>query len=317
MKKALKILAVLALLLIVGASISIWWVFRNLDSLAKNEVERAGTATLGVPTRIDSVSIHIWNGNLALSGLDIANPPGFKGKQFLGLKSANADVALGTLREDTVQIPTLTLKGLDVNIEQTSSGANYQQILDNIKKNRGPAPASSGPEKKLVIGDLLIENITIRVDMQGMAGKIGQVVNPNTTITLPIERIELKNVGRTGTGVGGTGVTTSELSSIVVQAVMAAAVEKGQGMIPDIILGDIKNRIGALGDLAQFPVEVIGKAGEAATQLGQKAVEGVGKAIGDVGKTAGDAIKNVGDGIGNLLGGGDKKDDKKKDPKKP
>jgi hypothetical protein len=310
MKKALKITGILALLIVVGVSIAVWWVFRNLDSLAKDQIEQAGTRTLGVPTKVDSVSIHVWDGNLALSGLDIANPSGFKSPHFLALKKGEFDVTLGTLREDTIKVPKLTLKGIDVNIEKTDTGANYQQILDNAKRNKGSSPPSSSPEKKLIIDDLVIENITIHVDVRGMEGPIGKVINPNTSITLPIERIELHNVGRTGTGVGGTGVTPGELSSIVVQAVMAAAVEKGQGMIPDIILGDIKSRVGAIGDLAQFPVEVVGKLGEKATQIGGKVLEGAQKAVDDLGKKAGDALKNVGDGIGDLLGG-DKKDKKK------
>lgn len=312
MKKLLKITAVLALLLVLAVSIGLWYVFRNLDSIAKEQIERGGTAALGVPTKVDSVSIHIWNGNLALSGLDIANPPGFKTPHFLAMKSANLDVTLGSLRQETIEVPALTLKGIDVNIEQTADGANYRAILDHVKSRSSPTPAP-GPEKKLIIGRLLIENTTIHVDMQGMPGAVGKIIDPKTTITLPIERIELRNVGRTGTGVGGTGVTASELSSIVVQAVMAAAVEKGEGMIPEIILGDIQSRVSAIGDLAKFPVEIVGKAGEAATQLGQKAVEGVGKAVEGAGKAAGDALKSVGEGLGNLLGG---KDDKKKDPPK-
>jgi len=112
------------------------------------------------------------------------------------MKKGDLDVTLSSLRQDTINVPKLTLKGIDVSIEQTSGGANYQTILDNVKKNKGSAPPSSAPEKRLVIGDLVIENTTIHVDLQGAPGLLGKVVNPNTSITLPIDRIELHNVAR-------------------------------------------------------------------------------------------------------------------------
>lgn len=316
MKKFLKIAAVLLALIILAVGVSVWYVLRNIDDIAKTQIERGGTQALGVTTKLDSVSIHIWNGNLALKGLDIANPAGYQGKHFLNLEHGEVDVTLSTLREPVIEVPKFTLKGIDLSIEENASGRNYQHILDAIQKLKGSSPPapSTGPEKKLIIKDLVIENVTINVDLKGMSGLVGQVVDPKP-ITLPIERIELHDVGRTGTGVGGTGVTPGQLSSIIVQAVMAAAVEKGQGMIPDIILKDIQGRVGALGDLAAIPVQVIGKVGEKATEIGKKALEGVGKAADDLGKAAGDAAKQIGDKIGGAIGDliPGKKDEKRKD----
>jgi hypothetical protein len=315
MKRLLKFAAAFIVLIVLVLGIGVWYVLRNIDAIAKDQIERGGTQALGVTTKVDSVSIHLFAGDLALNGLDIANPAGYQGKHFLDLKHGEVAVSLGTLSQPTIEVPRFTLQGLDLSIEENASGRNYQHILDSVQKLKGSSPStpSNTPEKKLIIKDLLIENVAIHVDTKGMTGLVGQVANP-APITLPIERIELHDVGKTGTGVGGTGVTVGQLSSIIVQAVMAAAVEKGQGMIPDIILKDIQSRVGALGDLAAIPVQVIGKVGEQATEIGKQALEGVGKAASDVGKGVGkavdDATKKIGGAIGDLIPGG-KKDDKK------
>jgi uncharacterized protein involved in outer membrane biogenesis len=314
MKKPLKIAAivVLALIVLVGAGVVVALVFA--DSLAKKGIEAGGTYALGVNTRVDGVSLHVFSGRMSMSGLDVANPAGFASPHFLGMKKGDVAVSLGSLQQDVVEIPTLTLSGIDVNLERGAAGSNYGTILDNLKKlqGSGPAPASGGSEKKLVIRELTIDGIAIHADMLGAPGQIGQAINSAAKINIPIDRIQLKDVGKTGSGVGGSGVSMQELSSIIVQAVLAAAADKGGGILPADLLGDLKGGLSALGGLKDLSVSVVGKAGEAAGQLGGavgKIGEGAGKALNDAGK-------GIADGIGGLFGGG-KKDEKKEPPKKP
>ncbi len=311
MKKLIKIAAivVLALFLIVGITVGV--VLYNIDSLAKRAVEEGGSSALGVTTKVESVSLHIFSGDVGLSGLEVANPSGFSGPHFLALKKCQASVTLDSLNKDVVEVPKLSLSGIDVSLERSSAGSNYGKIIENISKLKGPTPQAGGPEKKFIIHELTIENISIHADILGAPGQIGQIVNGAAKVNVPIERIELKDVGKTGSGVGGTGVTMKELSSIVVQAVLAAAADKGYGTIPGEILNDLKNAVTSFDGLKNLPVAVIGRAGETVTMLGgtvEKIGEGAGKAINDVGK-------GVTDAIGGLLGG--KKDEKKDPPKKP
>ena len=144
--------------------------------------------------------------------------------------------------------------------------------------------------------------------MLGAPGQIGRALDNAATISIPIDRIELKDIGKTGAP-GGLGVTMKELSSIVVQAVLAAAEEKGAGNLPAAILGDLQGSLSALGGLKDIPINVIGKAGETVGQIGNALGKGVGDAANGVGK-------EITNDINGLLGG-NKKDDKKNPPKKP
>lgn len=311
MKKLLKIAALLLLILVVLLGVGIGIFFYNIDSLAKRGIQDGGTYALGVPTTVGSVSLHIFSGEMHLSEVKVANPTGFAAPHFLAMKKGELAVTLDSLNKDIVEIPKLTLSGIDLNLERSSSGSNYGKIIDNLSKLKGSS-APADKEKKFIIHELTIENITIHADMLGAPGPLGQIVNSTARVNVPIERVQLKDIGKSGSG--SPGVTMKELSKIVVQAILAAAAEKGYGTIPGEILNDLKSAVTSFDGLVNLPVAIIGRAGETATMLGgtlEKIGEGAGKAINDVGK-------GIVEGIGGLLGGDkDKKDDKKTPPKKP
>ena len=313
MKKLLKVTAILLLIFIVLGGIGIGVFFHNIDSIAKRHIEDGATQALGVRTTVSSVSLHVFAGELAISKVKIENPQGFASPHFITLKKGRVVVTLDSLNKEIVEVPKLTLSDIDLNLERSSSGSNYDRIIENLRKLKGSSPPS-GSEKRFIIGNLTIENISIHADLLGAPGVIGQIVSPVGKVNLPIERIELKDIGKAGVGSGGSGVTMKELSKIVVQAVLAAAAEKGYGTLPGEILNDLKSAATSFDGLVNLPVAVVGRSGEAVTMIG-----GV---VENVGKTAGDAINSVGkgitDAIGGLLGGkDDKKDEKKNPPKNP
>ena len=131
MKKILirSSLALLVLLVVVLLGVYIW-----IDRLAKMAVERGSTYALGVPTTLDSARVGVFSGQMGMTSLNVANPRNFSAPHFLKLKTGQIDVSLSSLRQDTVVIPLLELKGVDVNLEKKSGQSNYQVILDNLKK---------------------------------------------------------------------------------------------------------------------------------------------------------------------------------------
>lgn len=324
MKKLLKlafILVLLGLMIIIGG---VLFVSARANQLAKRAVEEGGSYALGVPTKVDSVKLGIFSGEFGLKGLDVANPSSTGGAaytspRFLGLGSGEVKVDYSALQQPVVTLPALTLSDIDVSLEKKGGKANYQVILENLKKLQdsggtgGGKPSSkpAGEEQKFVITKLLITNVNISVDMLD-AGGLSQLAK----VRIPIEKIELDNVGKTGDGVKGTGVTMEELVSIVVQAVLKATTEQGGSILPGELLGDLQGSLGQLDGLKGLPLAVIADPKKVVDDLAGK-VKDMGKDVGDklkdAGKDVGDKLK---DGLDGLLGGGkDKKkdEDKKKD----
>lgn len=321
MKTLFKLALIGAVLIVVLLVAGVFAAVASINTLAERGIEKGATYALGVPTTLDGASIGLFSGELGLSGLKIDNPPDYKAPHFMTLGQGDVAVSLASLRQDTVRIPRFTLDTVDVRLERKSGSSNYGQILDNVKKVTGsdkePAPkADPGSGKKFVIDELLIKDITVTLDMLGLDGAAGAIVGDATRVTVPIKEIKLDHVGQTGTGVKGSGVTMSELASLIVEAVLAATVEQGGGLIPSDILGDLQGRLASLGNLDQLDLSVIGdlqknlgeQAGKAVDDAVKKVTDEAGKAVEDAAKKAEDAVKD-------LFPGSKKKDSSKDEPK--
>ncbi|MBL8757150.1 MAG: hypothetical protein JNK35_01825 [Phycisphaerae bacterium] len=317
MKKLAKRLFIAGLLLVVLVVGGVVYLLMSVNALAKKGIEAGGTYALGVPTTVDSVSIGLLSGQASLANLNVANPQGFASPHFLKLGGGSVAVSLGSLQSEVVEIPSFALSNIDVRLERKGDGGNYQKILDNLKSVAGsggggggaPQPApSGGPEKRFIVRDLTITNVRVELDMLGAGGAVGEALNSATKIPVSIDKIELKNVGKTGEGVAGSGVTMGQLASIIVQAVLSAAAEKGGGLFPADVLGDLQGRLTSLGGLKDLGMAVSGQAGEAVKKV-EETVKGVadeGKKVVDEGKKA---VEDVKKGIEGLIPG------KKKDGK--
>ncbi len=280
MKKLAKLALVLIVFFIVGAFVLSFYV----NSIAKAAVEKGGTYALGVSTTLKSASVKPLAGDFAMSGLIVANPSGYDTNHYLTLGKGDVAVSLGTLMDDTVKLPHLKLADIDMNLEKKEGKANYQAIMDNLKKLSSDKPADPDA-KKYVIEAVDIRNVMVHVTIMGQ------------NIDVPIDQITLKNVGS-----DGSGVDMAQLSGLIVKSVFAAVAQNAGGLIPTEMLGDLTKGLEGLADLDKHAeiadVKAVG-------ELAGKATEEAGKAA----KEIGDITDKAKEGLGGLLGGD--KDNKK------
>jgi hypothetical protein len=280
----IKKLISLVILLLIVVVVAVALLFVYIDSIAKAGIERGGTYALGVPTTLDSANVSILGGSFAMSGLTVANPEGFKADHFMHLDDGGMSVSLGTLREATVELPILELNSLGLNLERTGGKANYKAILDNLKRfetggGSGEKPPSDG--KKFVIKKLVVRDVNVVADVENLA-----------KVTVPIDEIMLEDVG------SGNGVAMGELANIVVKAILAAVVERGGGLIPGDVLGELQGGLAQLESLQSMGVEMFTDVQDRVNEK-KGALEGIGKGLEDAGKGAEKALEDV----GNLFGG--------------
>lgn len=308
LKKLLLLAGVLFLLVIIGVVVA----FFAIDSIAKGAIEKGGSYALGTPTTVSSVSVGVLSGKFSLNGLTVANPTSggsFKSPQFLTLGSGGVDVSLSTLNQPTVELPKFTLSNLDVNLEKRDGKTNYGMILDHMQqvtgaKSGGAAPKTPSPstadDKKYIIHDLDIQHVTIHASLVDGPDAVKDL----TSVTIPIDSIRLKDVGRTGTGVAGSGATMEELTSIIVRAVLSAATDKGGGLLPADMLGDLQSKITALGDLGNLPAEVVANTAGTVEKAGQRVLDEGKKAINNAADQGKKAINDAANKIKGLIPGG-------------
>ena len=292
--KMVKIALIAFLLLALLFGLVIGFVVISLDSIAKGAIEKGGTYALGVETKLDSASVRPLRGKFALAGLSVENPEGFKDPYFLELGDGAVAISMETLSQEQIELPELNLDGINVTLIKHKDGANYEVILDNLKKISGekkedkePAPKKSGePAKTFVIRQVNITNVHVKANMVAGGGEL-------TSVTMDIDKIELENLGEKNK------VTADKLAAILMQALITAIFEKGGGVLPDDIMGGLKSGLGGLESLGD---------------MGVSFASGAGKELGTLGENVGGALEDAAKGIGGLFGG-DKDEEKKDDDK--
>ncbi len=247
-----------------------------------------------------------------MGDLTVANPAGFESPHFTHLQEGRVEVALGSLRKETVELPTLILSDLDIHLDKSEGKANYDVVLDNLKRfESGEDAEKEADGKKFVINEVLIQRIVVHVQLHPIGGDL-------TKLDVSIDEIRLRNVGSDS----DHSVLMSELTGVIIKAVLAAIVQEGGGLIPADVLGDLGQGLAGLESLTEMGVDVaatfggevlaiVGDFSHLAKPLERLGPElgGAAKGLGEITEGIGDAIKNVGEGLGGLLGGNKKKDD--------
>ena len=81
MKKVFIGLAVIAIVL--GALL--WWLGANLDGIVKKAIEDVGADVTQTSVDVSGVGIKLLDGKATISGLSVANPPGFSNPNIFTL----------------------------------------------------------------------------------------------------------------------------------------------------------------------------------------------------------------------------------------
>lgn len=206
-QRIVYVLAIAALLL-AAAFIFLW---SNLDWIVKSAIERYGSQAAGVPVRVRTVSLHPAQGKGAISGLTVANPPGFSASHLLSLGGISIWISPRTMASTAVVIDEIRISAPRIVYEKNESGAVN---IDALKKNLGSAPprkpeedsrTKKGNGKKLRIRKLMIEKAKVEV-------RVAALGEQPRTITL--DRLEMTDVG------GKYGATPDQVGKEVLSAVL-------------------------------------------------------------------------------------------------
>ncbi|MHC4217877.1 MAG: hypothetical protein ACYSU7_05410, partial [Planctomycetota bacterium] len=267
--------------LVVLLLVAVVLVFLYVDSIAKTAVEKGATYALGVKTTLNSADVGIVGGDFTMKGLTVTNPEGFEGETFLKLGEGYVDVSMGSLRQETVKVPILTLTTVNLNLEKKGGQANYKVIIDNLKRlESGEAKGDKGSGKQFVIEEVVISDVNVEADVFGVGGQLDRA-------RIPIKEIRLTNVG-------ADGADSSELTNVVMKAIMAAVLANGADLPADMVndLGGAMGGLTSLGDMG------IGGSYDVGGQVMNLAGGSLDEATKGLGKSVDDAVK----GLGGLLG---------------
>jgi hypothetical protein len=286
MKLVLKLAAALVILLVLGVVA----VFFFVDRIARSAVERGATYALGVQTTLGSADVGITSGEFGMMELRVDNPEGFPSDHFMTMGSGEVAVDLGTLRQDVVELPRLELDKIDLRLDKKGAESNYKVIIDHLKglqesKDDGAPPAPEEGGKRFVIKEVVVTDVNVEADLVG-GGEL-------TKVRVPIKEIRLTDVG-SGSG-HKRGLSLSELTGVVVEAILAAVVANAEDL-PDDLANDLGGLVQGLDGLEGILTTVEGADGvqTLSSDDAAKAIEEIGKGVGG-GDDIGKAVEGLGD----------------------
>ena len=171
------VVLVIALLLIVPHFIDI--------QKYKPEIEKQVAQTTGRPFTIGGdlrLSLFPW-AMVALSDLHLGNPPGYKEKDFLYVKSFDVEVKLLPLISKDFQVKRFVVDGLRLNIEKNKEGRGNWEGIGKTPDKAPPAPPKDTtrkpeektegafPLKSIEVGEFAIRNASFLYLDQGTGEK--------------------------------------------------------------------------------------------------------------------------------------------------
>ena len=208
-------------------------------------VETIGPKVTQTPVRLDNVDLSPLSASGTLQGLYIGNPEGYKNEHIFSLNQIDVEMEAKSLLSNKIIVNKIHIRSPEMNYEKTLRGSNINSLLDNVEsfgrsdaretvtQNTAPAePAKtdsdSKPSKKVLIRELLIEDLQVSVGLMGAGTSVTipriemQDLDSSSTkeLVAKVLNVILKEVSRQiGAGVSGLGQNTlSGLEAVGKQA---------------------------------------------------------------------------------------------------
>ncbi|MBF0323458.1 MAG: hypothetical protein HQL42_00160 [Alphaproteobacteria bacterium] len=222
MKKILIVGGAVVAVVVVVVVGAVTFLFSNLDSLVKKAIESAGSEVAGVKVSVGDVKISLSEGKASISGLTVANPPGFTAPTAFALGQISVAIDTGSVTGNPIIIKDVTVAKPQVTYEMAGTGSNIDVIQKNVAAKTGGGgqkaqdkPAAKGEEKKLVIDRMAITGgtVTLATAMPGVKGSAN-----------------LADIVLTGIGKKSGGATGAEIAAQVLDAITKSALNAGQSM---------------------------------------------------------------------------------------
>jgi hypothetical protein len=288
MKIIRRIILLVVLLLVVGGVI----LYLSIDRIIKSTVQTQATSSLNLNTTLDSASLALLGGNLKLTGLDIASPPGFSSTPMFQLGQAAMSVNYGQLRDEPIHVANITIKNPTLLMEYTNGKLNLNAAVDQMPKSGDESSSSASSDNskpiKLVIDDLSVTGANV-------------IIHPGTAfpgmpaeLTVPLPDLDLKNIG------SGEGADNGAAIKDVVMTVVSKMADSA--LKSDAIKGEFKQM--ALGRLQDLTKSLPGNVGSVLGDLTSNPKNVLGALTGKTGNApTSQPAGQIGNAIGNLLGG--------------
>lgn len=175
-----------------------------LDRIVKSGIESMGPEMTRTTVTLESMEIRPWSGSGSIGGLRLGNPEGYNGDFAIKMERALLHISPTSLLSDKVVVETFQLDDPEIIVEGNYGENNLGTILQNVTDYVGELT------KNQFTGKLQVNHF--RLSGGKVHLRLSMFGNQNITISAP--EIELRDLGT-----GPDGITTAELTQLVIQKI--------------------------------------------------------------------------------------------------
>jgi hypothetical protein len=213
-------------LVLVGIVVGAIVVATSIDGIVKKGAETFGPQITKVSVNLESVHIVLFTGSATVTGLVVGNPEGYKMPQAISVGLAEVGVNPFSILSDKIIIRTFHVISPEITFEGGLSGNNLGKIMENVNaatKTGGKSStnaAASQPAKKIEVDDFLITGAKVHVRLTDLGGR---------EMTLSLPDIHLTDLGK-----DDDGLTTAELTRVVLKTITTATIKAVSASATDL-----------------------------------------------------------------------------------
>jgi hypothetical protein len=216
-----KIITTLLVLLFLAGGATWYFVTYRLDGTIERALENAGLTALGSSVQVGSVKTSIKDGSLTISGLTVANPPGYDSEHAISFNQIVAAVDY-----ESFDIDRVIIENPEVIIEEKGGKSNFSDMLARLEGGDSKEEAPQGGDQPV---------ITIRHFKMNQTSAAFKSKSLEADSELNVKAIELNNV--TGTPAEVANVIAKEivgkLSAAAAAEILKAQARKKLGLEND------------------------------------------------------------------------------------
>jgi hypothetical protein len=218
-----------------------------LGRAAVAAVNKYGPPLTGTQVTLGSAHVSPFTGGGWLKKLFVGNPTGFKTAKAFSVERVAVKVKPLSLLGEAVDLEEVVIENPEFIYETKLISSNLGTILDNLEKGSGdgqpqPSDTASGTKsKKLIIRHFVLEGAKVTISAGG------------TSLTVPLARLELTDIG-----VAKGGVTPAEAATEILPQVLEMVTQTAVSTLGDRAFRDKAVDLGKqLGNAAQELIDQV------------------------------------------------------------
>lgn len=206
MNKPMKLAGGIALAAAVLVVAAVLLFVSRADRYIVGAVESYGEAATGTRVRLGGANASLTEGRATLSRLTVGNPDGFDEPTALEIDDIDLRIELGSVARDVLVINEVLVDGARLYAEQHGERNNLAEMLDRTGSDE-PEPT---PEDE---GRIIIDRFRLA------GGRIQLTADQlDSAQSVDLDDVSMQDIGRSA-----GGITYSEATDVILEAIFAAA----------------------------------------------------------------------------------------------